>query len=198
MGCDDKDSDDKKEEKKDDGNWGKELLQSRSIIISEEVSEELAQKIYAQLLVLNQRSTVEPIYVYLNTPGGDADSGFGIYDMMRFVEAPVVTIVAGLCASAGVTIFLGADPGKNFALPNARFLLHQPSTGVQGQASDLEITANEINKTRERYNQVVAAVTGRPLNQIRDDADRDFWMSAEEARQYGLVAKIITRRDETN
>jgi ATP-dependent Clp protease protease subunit len=191
----DKENDGKKEEK-DDGNLGKELLQARAIIISEEVSEELARKVYAQLLVLNQRSPTEPIYVYLNTPGGDADSGFGIHDMMKFIEAPVVTIVAGLCASAGVTIFLGAERGRNYALPGARFLLHQPSTGVQGQASDLEITAEEISKTRERYNQIVADVTGKPLEQLRADADRDFWMSADEALRYGLVAKIVAKREE--
>lgn len=190
--CNDGDCKDKKDEKKDEG-LGRELLNARSIIISEEVSEELAQKVYAQLLVLNQRSKELPIYVYVNSPGGDADSGFGIYDMMRFIEAPVITIVAGLCASAGVTIFLGADKGKNYALKNARFLLHQPSTGVQGTASDMEITADEINKTRERYNQIVAEITGKSLDEIRKDADRDFWMSAEEAKKYGLVSKIITR-----
>ncbi|MBP5232507.1 MAG: ATP-dependent Clp protease proteolytic subunit [Planctomycetes bacterium] len=186
---------DKKEDKKDEG-FGKELLNARAIIISEEVSEELAQKVYAQLLVLNQRSKELPIYVYVNSPGGDADSGFGIYDMMRFVDAPVVTIAAGLCASAGVTIFLGADKGRNYALANARFLLHQPSTGVQGTASDMEITAEEINKTRERYNQIVADVTGKSLDTLRKDADRDFWMSAEEAVRYGLVSKIIGKLDE--
>jgi len=195
LDCDDEDCKKKSEDKKDDS-FGKELLNSRSIIISEEVSEELAQKVYAQLLVLNQRSKELPIYVYVNSPGGDADSGFGIYDMMRFVDAPVITIVAGLCASAGVTIFLGADQGKNYALKNARFLLHQPSTGVQGTASDMEITADEITKTRERYNQIVANVTGKSLDTLRQDADRDFWMSAEEAQKYGLVSKIIDKLDD--
>lgn len=192
-GCDEPKKDD---DKKDNSGIGKELLESRSIMVSEEVSAELAEKIYGQLIVLNNRSTTEPIYMYINSPGGDADSGFGIYDMMKFIEAPIITVVTGLCASAGVTIFLGADEGKNYSTPNSRFLLHQPSTGVRGTASDMEITANEINKTRERYNKIVAEVTGKDLDSLRKDADRDFWMSPEEAADYGLVAKIITNKSE--
>ncbi len=188
--CDNKEDEDKK------GAIDQEMLKTRSIMISEEVSEELAKKVYTQLLLLNQRSTEDPIYIYINSPGGDADSGFGIYDMMRLIEAPVITIVCGLCASAAVTIFLGADKGKNYATHNSRFLLHQPSTGVQGSASDMEITAIEINKTRERYNAIVADVTGKDLETLRKDADRDFWMSPEEAVAYGLVAKLITKRTE--
>ncbi len=192
--CDD--CDNKEEEKKDGSAIDQEMLKTRSIMISEEISEELAKKVYAQLLLLNQKSAEEPIYFYINSPGGDADSGFGIYDMMRFVEAPVITIVSGLCASAAVTIFLGADKGKNYSTPNSRFLLHQPSTGVQGSASDMEITANEINKTRERYNAIVAEVTGKDLDTLRKDADRDFWMSPEEAIEYGLVEKIVVKKSE--
>lgn len=187
--CDNADKD-----KKDEGGLAKELLKARTIIISEEVSEELAQKVYAQILVMNNQDKKHPIYVYINSPGGDADSGFGIYDMLRFVEAPVITVVTGLCASAAVIIFLAADKGKHFSTPNSRFLLHQPSTGTQGTASDLEITAKEITKTRERYNQIVADVTGKSIEDINRDADRDFWMSPEEAADYGLVAKVIANR----
>lgn len=193
--CDDNCESKKKDEKKEEG-LGKELMKTRSVIISEEISEELAQKIYAQVLILNEHSKTDPIYVYINSPGGDADSGFGIYDLLRFVEAPIVTIVCGLCASAAVTIFLAADKGKNFSTANSRFLLHQPSTGVRGTASDMEITANEINKTRERYNQIVADVTGKSLETLKKDADRDFWMSPQEAEKYGLVSKIITSKAE--
>lgn len=189
--CEDKASENKKEE-----GFGKELLESRSIIISEEVSEELAQKVYAQLLVLNERSKRKAITVYINSPGGDADSGFGIYDMMRFIEAPVHTVVCGLCASAAVTIFLGANEGKNFSTPNSRFLLHQPSTGVRGSASDMEITAIEINKTRDRYNQIISDITGKSIDDIAKDADRDFWMSPAEALEYKLVSKIVTSKAE--
>ena len=188
--CDNKEEDEKK------GAIDQEMLKTRSIMISEEVSEDLAKKIYAQLLLLNQRSVEDPIYIYINSPGGDADSGFGIYDMMRYIEAPVVTVVCGLCASAAVTIFLGADEGMNYSTPNSRFLLHQPSTGVKGSASDMEITANEINKTRERYNSIVAGVTGKDMDTLKKDADRDFWMSPEEALEYGLVSKIIIKKSE--
>jgi ATP-dependent Clp protease protease subunit len=145
---------------------------------------------------LNQRSTKDPIYVYVNSPGGSADSGFGMYDMLKFVEAPIVTIVCGLCASAGVTVFLGADKGKNYCTPNSRFLLHQPSTGAFGSASDVEITAKEINKIRDQYNKIVSEVTGKKIEEIAKDADRDFWLSAEEAVKYGLVSKIITSKAE--
>lgn len=184
------------EKKKETGALGKELLDSRSIIISEEISEELALSVYAQILVLDARSQTDPVTVYINSPGGDADSGFGIYDMLKFMAAPVRTVVCGLCASAAVTIFLAADKGCHYALPNARFLLHQPSTGIRGSASDIQITADEINKTRDRYNQIVSDVTGKKISQIASDADRDFWLSPEDAKKYGLVAKIISSRKE--
>ena len=168
-----------------------EIIDSRTIIISEEVSPELAKKVFSQLVILNNRSDKDPIYVYINSPGGCADSGFAIYDMLKFFSAPVVTVCSGLCASAAVMIFLGADKGKNFSLPNSRFLLHQPSTGIRGSASDIEITAEEITKTQIRYNEVVSAVTGKTVAKVTADADRDFWMSPAEAKKYGLVSKVI-------
>ena len=168
-----------------------EIIDSRTIIISDEVSSELAQKVFSQLVIMNGRSEKDPIFVYINSPGGCADSGFAIYDMLKFFKAPVITICSGLCASAAVMIFLGADKGKNYSLPNSRFLLHQPSTGIRGSASDIQITAEEINKLKERYNEVVSDTTGKTVNAVTADADRDFWMSPEEATQYGLVSKVI-------
>jgi len=112
--------------------------------------------------------------------------------MLKFFKAPVYTVVSGMCASAAILIFLGAKKGKNFSLPNSRFMLHQPSTGVRGTASDIEITADEINKTRVRYNQIVADICKKDLEQVSQDADRDFWMSPDEAKKYGLVSKVIT------
>jgi ATP-dependent Clp protease, protease subunit len=194
------DSDCEKDEKKEKDAAGKglqnEILDSRTIIISEEVSPELAQKVFAQLVILNRRSEKDPIYVYINSPGGCADSGFAIYDMLRFYKAPIYTLVTGMCASAAVMIFLGAKKGKNYSLPNSRFLLHQPSTGIRGSASDIEITADEITKTRVRYNEVVAEVTGKDLDTVTKDADRDFWMSPDEAKKYKLVSKVISTIDE--
>lgn len=182
----------KKDEKAEGKGLQNEILESRTIIISEEVSPELAKKVFSQLVILNRRSEEDPIYVYINSPGGCADSGFAIYDMLRYFKAPIITICSGLCASAAVMIYLGADKGKNYSLPNSRFLLHQPSTGIRGSASDIEITASEINKIRERYDGVVSDITGKTKKQVAQDADRDFWMSAQEGKKYGLVSKIIT------
>ncbi|MCM8533199.1 MAG: ATP-dependent Clp protease proteolytic subunit [Lentisphaeraceae bacterium] len=188
----DNDADKEKDKKDSSPGLQNEIFESRTIIISEEVSPELAKKVFSQLVILNQRSTKDPIKVYINSPGGCADSGFAIYDMFKFFEAPVITIISGMCASAAVMIFLGADKGKNYSLPNSRFLLHQPSTGIRGSASDIQITADEIEKTRVRYNEVVAGVTGKTADQVSNDADRDFWMSPQEAAKYGLVKKVIT------
>ena len=173
-----------------------EIIDSRTIIISEEVSTELAKKVLTQLVIMNGRSDTDAIYVYINSPGGCADSGFAIYDMMKFFKAPIVTICSGLCASAAVMIFLGADKDKNYSLPNSRFLLHQPSTGIRGSASDIEITADEITKTRVRYNEVVADITGKTVEDVTSDADRDFWMSPQEANEYGLVCNVISNLSE--
>jgi len=186
----------KKEDKAENKGLQNEILDSRTIIVSEEVSPELAKKVFQQLVILNRRSEEDPVYVYINSPGGCADSGFAIYDMLRYFKAPVITICSGLCASAAVMIYLGADKGKNYSLHNSRFLLHQPSTGIRGSASDIEITADEINKIRERYDGVVSEITGKTKRQVAADADRDFWMSAQEAKKYGLVTKIITSIDQ--
>ena len=191
-----KDDKDDKEREAAAGGLQNEILNSRTIVVSEEVSPELAQKIFSQVVILNQRSETDPIYVYINSPGGCADSGFAIYDVLRFFPAPVVTVCSGLCASAAVIIYLAADKGQNYSLPNSRFLLHQPSTGVRGSASDIQITADEIIKTRVRYNEIVAEITGKTVDEVTADADRDFWMSPKEAADYGLVTKVISNKSE--
>ena len=180
----------------DEKGLAQEMLKTRSILVSGEINSELASKVYGQLMILADRSSKDPVTVYVNSPGGDADSGFGIYDMLKFVEVPVRTVACGLCASSAVLVFLGADKGKNVSLPNSRFLLHQPSTGVHGSASDIEITAREIEQTRERYFEIVAKASGKKAATIVKDADRDFWLSAEEAKKYGLVSKIVSARKE--
>ncbi len=181
--------------KKDQFEW-KTLAETRTILISDAVDRDLMKKTAAKLLFLEHTYPKAPITVIVNSPGGDADSGFGIYDILKFVTCPVRTIVAGLCASAGVIIFLGGDKGKRYSLPHSRFLIHQPSTGTQGQASDIEITAKEIMKTRDRYNRIVSDETGVDAEKIAEDANRDFWLSATESLEYGLVDKIIKARDE--
>ena len=170
------------------------LLESRCVVISREVSDRLAERVFKHLVLLEAKDAAAPITVFVNSPGGSADSGFAIYDMLRFVKPPVRTICSGLCASAAVIIYLGAPKGSRFSLPNSRFLIHQPSTVAMGQASDIEITANEILAIKRRYNEIVAAETGKTVAQIDRDADRDFWLSAEAAVEYGLVDRITTHR----
>lgn len=174
----------------------KRLLEARTILVAKQVDKRLMERVTAQLLVMSHEDAAAPITVYVNSPGGDADSGFAIYDMMRYVKAPVRTVCAGLCASAAVIIYLGGEKGQRFCLPNSRFLIHQPSTYAQGQASDIEITAKEILKIRDRYNDIVAVETGTSAKQIVKDANRDFWLNAEEAKAYGLVDRIVGAQGE--
>jgi ATP-dependent Clp protease protease subunit len=132
----------------------------------------------------------------INSPGGSADSGFAIFDIIRFVTPPVHTVVNGLCASAAVLILLAGDKGRRYSLPGSRFLIHQPSTAGRGAASDLDITAREILKLRERYNRIISESTGREMDKVLEDARRDFWLSATEALEYKLIDKIVSERKE--
>ena len=171
---------------------GLRMLQTRTVLVSGAVDDKLAEKTIAQLLILDAESH-EPIRVMITSQGGHVDSGFAIHDMLRFIESPVVTIGAGWVASIAVPILFGAPKAKRYSLPNTRFLLHQPSGGAGGQASDIRIEAEEILKVRERLNQLIAAETGQSVERIARDSDRNFWMDAEQAREYGLVGQVITR-----
>jgi ATP-dependent Clp protease protease subunit len=159
--------------------------------VAKPVDRDLSAAVVGQLLLLEARDPKAPITVYVNCPGGDADSGFGIYDAMRMISAPVTTVCFGLAASAAVIIFVGGKKGRRFTLPNSRFLIHQPSTYSQGAASDLEITANEIVKTRDLYNLILSQETGRSDKQILKDVNRDFWLTADEAVEYGLADRVV-------
>ena len=174
----------------------RELLDSRTIIVSQAIDSQLAKGIYSRLILLEKDNPEKPIMLIINSQGGSADSGFGIYDMLKFVKPPIVTLTAGLCASAAIIIFLAGDKSKRLALPNSRFLLHQPSTTAVGPASDLEITANQILKIRDQFNRIVADETGQKIEKVTSDSNRDFWLSAQEAQEYGLVSKIIEKKDE--
>ena len=171
------------------------LKKERTIISSEEVSPKLTQRVMSSLLWLDSQSD-DPIKLYINTPGGSADDGFAIFDLIRFVKAPVYNISFGLNASAGTIILLGAPKERRLALPNARIMIHQPSGGSRGRSSDIEITAEEILKLRHRANEVFAEECGRTVKQVEKDTDRDYWMSPEEAIEYGLVGRIITNLDD--
>ena len=182
------------EEKKDEGLMAK-LLESRTVMVAGQVDDELAEKVITRLLILDAINH-EPIKVYVSSPGGHVDSGYAIYDIMKFVESPVITIGAGWVASIAVPIFFGGDSGKRYSLPNTRFLLHQPSGGAGGQASDIRIEAQEILKIRKRINEMISKETGKPVEKVALDSDRNFWMSAEEALEYGIVNKIVAKMDE--
>lgn len=171
--------------------WEKNLFDSRSVLIFGEITMELAQKVTAQLLALSQHSQ-DPIKVIINSPGGHVEAGDTMHDMLRFVSCPVYAIGTGWVASAGALIYLGVKKENRLCLPNTRFLLHQPSGGMQGTAMDIKIQAEEIIKMKERLNQIIARETGQSVEKVREDTERDYWLGVQEAQTYGLVQRIIT------
>jgi ATP-dependent Clp protease protease subunit len=174
---------------------GLRMLQTRTILVSGAIDDKVAARTIAQLLILDAENH-DPIRVMITSQGGHVDSGFAIHDMLRFVESPVTTIGAGWVASIAVPILFGAPKERRYSLPNTRFLLHQPSGGAGGQASDIRIEAEEILKVRERLNALIARETGQPVDRVAKDSDRNFWMDAEQALEYGLVGEIITNVSE--
>ena len=167
------------------------LFNARTILLTGGVDDKLARRVCERLLALSAEST-DPILMVVSSPGGHVESGDMIHDMVKFVPAPVKMLGSGWVASAGALIYAAAKKENRFALPNTRFLLHEPRGGVGGQASDIEIQAAEIIKMRERLNKIFAEATGQPLEKIIEDTERDYWMSADEAVKYGLVSKIVT------
>ena len=171
------------------------LYKSRTVLIFGEIDMRLAERVTAQLLALSNESDAD-IRVIVNSPGGHVESGDTIHDMITFCGPKVKMIGTGWVASAGAHIYLGAPKENRLCLPNTRFLLHQPSGGVRGQASDIEIEAEEIVKMRERVNRMIARETGQPYDKVVKDTIRNFWMGAEAAKDYGIVSRIISRADE--
>lgn len=171
------------------------LLQSRTVMVVGDIDQERAEDVISRLLVLDAKSH-DPIKVIITSPGGHVDSGYAIHDVMRFIASPVLSIGAGWVASIAVPILLGAAKDKRYALPNTRFLLHQPSGGAGGQAADIRIEAMEILKIRNRINALISRETGQPEEKVARDSDRNFWMTAEEALEYHLIRKIILNVDE--
>ncbi|MEO1100849.1 MAG: ATP-dependent Clp protease proteolytic subunit [Pseudomonadota bacterium] len=169
------------------------LFNARTILLTGGIDDKQARRVCERLLALASESQ-EPILLVLSSPGGHVESGDMIHDMIKFVEAPVKVLGTGWVASAGALIYCAAAKENRYALPNTRFLLHEPRGGVGGQATDVEIQAREIIKMRERLNKIFAEATGQSLEKIKADTDRDFWMSAEEAVEYGLVGKIVSSK----
>jgi ATP-dependent Clp protease protease subunit len=169
------------------------LLKDRIIFLGAPIDDIFANLIIAQLLFLEAEDPEKDINLYVNSPGGSVTAGLGIYDTMQYVKPPINTICLGQAASMGAFLLTAGTKGKRFALPNARVMIHQPMGGFQGQATEIDIHAREILKIRERLNEIMAKHTGQPLEKIAHDTERDYFMSAEEAKQYGLIDEVITR-----
>ena len=170
------------------------LLNDRIIFLGEEVTDVSANLIVAQLLFLESEDPGKDIHMYINSPGGSVSEGLAIYDTMQYIKCDVSTICIGMAASMGAFLLSGGTKGKRMALPNSEIMIHQPSGGAQGQATEIKIVAEQILKTKRKLNEILAANTGKPLEQIEIDTERDNYMSAEEAKAYGLIDNVITNR----
>lgn len=186
----------KTEKEKPSEAFEEKLLKTRQIILSGEINKELAEKIVKNLFVLESSSKTEPIYVYIDSPGGDVDAGFAVFDAMRFIEPCVFNVGMGLIASAAALILLSVPKARRLSLPNSRYLIHQPSSGMKGVATDIEIHAREMEKTKLIINEIIAGETGQNLEKVKEDTERDYWLNAKEAVEYGLVSRIIKTRSE--
>ena len=170
------------------------LLKDRIIFLGEEVNDVSANLIVAQLLFLESEDPNKDIQLYINSPGGSVTAGMAIYDTMNYVKCDVSTICMGMAASMGAFLLAGGAKGKRFALPNAEIMIHQPSGGARGQATDIQIVADQILRTKQKLNEILAANTGQPLERIAADTDRDNYMTAEEAKEYGLIDELVKSR----
>lgn len=169
------------------------LMKTRSVMISGEINKDRADDFAQRMLVLDSENN-DPITVYINSPGGDVDSGFAIYDMIRFVKSPVTVVGMGLVASAAALIYLAVDKEKRFAFPNSTYLIHQPLSQLKGTAIDLDIYAKKLETLRYKLDSIIAKSTGRSVESVSNDTERDYWLTAEEALEYGIVGKIVENR----
>ena len=174
------------------------LLEKRIVFITGEIDDALANTVVAQLLYLESKDENKDINLYINSPGGSVTAGLAIYDTMNYIKCDVSTICIGLAASMGAFLLSSGTKGKRYALPNAEIMIHQPLGGVQGQASDVEIHARHIIETKNKLNKILSLNTGKPLDIVENDTDRDNFMSAEEAKEYGLVDKVCVKRELPN
>jgi len=194
------DEDDEQEEQEEESSnqqppLMEKMLRTRNVLLSGQINKELAERVIRQLLLLED-SGDEPIRLFIDSPGGDADAGYAVLDMIRFVKPNVYTIGMGLVASAGALILLSSPKELRLGLPNSHYLIHQPLSGIRGVATDIEIHAREIERMRIRINKLISEETGQEMEKVERDTDRDFWMNAEEASQYGLISRIVTNRSE--
>lgn len=171
------------------------LLKTRSILLSGEINKDSADKLIRDLLVLESESS-DPVKIYINSPGGDVDAGYAIYDMIRFVSCPVILIGMGLVASAAALILLAVPAERRVGLPNSSYLIHQPLSQMKGNATDIEIHALQLEKIKAKINKVISEATGKSLIQVVKDTDRDYWLNADEALEYGLISRVVSSRDQ--
>lgn len=170
------------------------LLEERIIFLADEVTDDLASLVMAQMLFLESEDSKKDILLYINSPGGSVTAGMAIYDTMNYIKCDVSTICMGMAASMGAFLLSGGAKGKRFALPNAEIMIHQPSGGAQGQETEIRIVAEQILKTRKKLNEILSINTGKPIDVIERDTERDNWMTAKEALDYGLIDKIVEKR----
>ena len=195
MNMQDKPAEPEVTQRMDEGMVFTRMLKSRTVLVSGEINKQLAERVIRSLILLEEESA-DPIKVYIDSPGGDADAGYAIFDMMRFVKPQISMIGMGLVASAAAIIMLAAPREKRVGLPNSHYLIHQPMSGTRGVATEIEIHAKEIEKLRAKINRLIAEETGQQLEKVTQDTDRDYWMNAEEAVAYGLLSRVIRKRDE--
>ncbi len=169
------------------------LLKTRSLLLTGEINKEMADRLIKDLLVLEAESQ-DPVKLYINSPGGDVDSGFAIYDMIRFVSCPVTIIGMGLVASAAALVLLAVPVERRIGLPNSSYLIHQPLSEMKGNATDIEIHAMQLEKIKAKINRLIAEATGKSLEKVAHDTDRDYWLDADDAVKYGLISRIVTKR----
>ncbi len=172
------------------------LLKDRIVFLGTAINDDVANLVIAQFLFLEAEDPDKEINFYINSPGGMVTAGMAIYDTMQYIKSPVATLCMGQAASMGALLLTAGAPGKRFALPHARILIHQPLGGFQGQATDVDIQAREILRLREELNEIMALHTGQPIDQIHRDTERDFYMSGEQAKKYGLIDDVIIKREE--
>jgi len=171
------------------------LLKERIIFLAGPITDSVANSIIAQILFLASKDPNKDIQLYINTPGGSVTAGLAIYDTMQYVKSPISTVCIGLAGSMGATLLAAGSKGKRFALPNAEILLHQVAGGVTGEAVEIEITAKQIIKIKDKLNRILAKHTGQPIERVEKDTDRDFYLSAEEAKEYGIIDEVIKTKE---
>lgn len=174
------------------------LLQDRIILIFGEINEALSASVIAQLLFLTNQNAEEDIYIYINSPGGMVSAGLAIYDTMQYVEAPITTIGMGICASMGAFLLSSGTKNKRYALPNTKIMIHQPLGGASGQATDIMIVAEEIIKTKKQLNKILSENTNQSISKIENDVERDYYMNALEAKEYGIIDNVIKSKEKTS